>query len=68
MKTLKLIVDIENNNVRTEGATHSLKGNVDGNINFYEAGIDGMTDKEEIEEALIELNEEQYDEVIVEFV
>ena len=52
MKTLKLIVDIENNNVRTEGSTHSLKGNVDGNINFYEAGIDGMTDKEEIEEMI----------------
>lgn len=66
--TLKLIVDIENNNVRTEGATHPLKGNVDGNINFFEAGIGGMTDKEVIEEVLIELNEGEYDEVIVTFI
>lgn len=68
MKKLKLIVDNKSKSVRTEGAMHSLKGNVDGNINFYEAGIDGMNDKDEIEEALIELNKEQYNEVIVEFV
>lgn len=68
METIKFIIDQENNNVRTVGATHSVKGNVDGNINFYEAGIDGLTDREEIEEALIELNEDQYDEVLVEFI
>lgn len=68
MKTITFTIDIENNNVRTQGSTHSVKGNVDGNINFYEAGIDGLTDKEEIEEALVELNEEEYDEVIVKFI
>lgn len=68
MKNITFTIDIENNNVRTQGATHSTKGNVDGNINFYEAGINGLTDKEEIEVVLIELNENQYDEVIVKFI
>lgn len=68
METIKFIIDQENDNVRTEGSVHATKGNVDGNINFYEAGIDGLTDREEIEEAIIELNEDEYDEIIVEFV
>lgn len=67
MKTMAFTIDIENNNVETQGSIHSVKGNVDGNISFIEAGIGGLTDKEEIEEALIELNEEDYDEVIVKF-
>ena len=68
MKTITFLIDIENGSVRTVGATHSVKGNVDGNINFHEAGIYGLTDKEEIEEVLTEMNEEEYDEIIVKFV
>ena len=53
---MKYIIDIERQNVRTVGCIHSMKGNVDGNITFYEAGIDGLTDCDEIIEALEEQN------------
>ena len=68
MKTITFLIDTENDSVRTVGATHSVKGNVDANLNFMEAGIYGLTDKEEIEEVLTDMNEEEYDEVIVKFV
>lgn len=66
MKSLTYIINIEDQNVRTIGTGK------DGNINFYEAGIDGLTDKDEIIETLEEMNdcapeEVKYDEIIVEF-
>lgn len=61
METLELFVDRNNKTVTTNGMTHSMKGNVDGTVNFIEAGLDGIDDKDEIEEYLIEKYSDRYD-------
>lgn len=54
-------VNVGDNNVRTNGTGK------DGNINFYEAGIYGMTDEDLIEEAIREMNETEETKVEVIF-
>ena len=55
---MKFIINLENDNVRTVGAT-SIKGNIDGNINLYQAGLDEMYCKDEITEYLQEQHGEE---------
>lgn len=50
MKTLEITINRESESVTTFGMTHSLKGNVDGTINFEEAGINNEMDDDEITE------------------
>lgn len=66
-ETIKFTINIKDDNVRTERAYHTLKGNVDGNMNFQEAGIAGMKNEDEIKEYLIKKHEEEYDNIVVEF-
>ena len=66
METLKIIVDLKNDNVRTEGMIHQVKGNVDGNVNLQESGISEITDREEITEYFQDEYGDDYD-VEVEF-
>ena len=55
MKMIKFIVNIERKSVSTIGFEK------DGNINFLEAGIDGLTEQDEIIEAIEEQNGETPD-------
>ena len=56
MKNLEITINRKNDSVTTFGMMHSVKGNVDGTINFYEAGINNEMEDNEI----IDYFEEEY--------
>ncbi len=66
MKKLQITIDRVNETVTTFGMIHSMKGNVDGTINFEEAGINNEMSDDEIEEYFIEKHEDYEVTVIIE--
>jgi hypothetical protein len=63
----KLTIQISRDSemIETFGMQHPIKGNVDGRISFYEAGISLDMDDEEIHQKFIDDNEDKYDVIVV---